>query len=445
MLEWLVDGVGEAGAAAIGGRLGDIFGRKRVLLIVVGLCGIGSLMSGATNSLPMMIAGRAVQGVSGAILPLCYSIAREVLPRENVPFWIGCLTGAYAALTGVGYLLGGVLSDAGSWHSIFYFAAAYAGLLLLVASPVLPDSRPAPSERESVDIVGGLLFVPGIAATLIGVSGIGQWGWFVPATWVFMLGGIVILAIWARYELHCPNPLVDVRLLLDRDIRSAIFCQALNGLGLVHVPLIMMLLIQQPVWTGVGLGLSASIAGLLKLPSNVGSAIASPISGMIFGRLGGRAAVMSAAAVSLAAWTYLFFRHGTVIDLIVGTTFAVAGCAMVLSSVPNLVLQATSERRSGEATGLAGTALGVFSAVGTQICATLLTVSRVVLTDDPSAKSFPSEFAYQLVMGYIMAICLALLLLGSRISRRVVADPVPTALPPPAAISPFAPTAAQVR
>jgi len=212
----------QAGAGAIGGRLGDLFGRRRVLSGVILCCAIGSFMSAATDNFAMMIAGRAIQGISGAILPLCYSIARDCLPKDKVPFWIGALTGAYAALTGVGYVLGGVLSDLGSWHLIFYFAGGFALLLLLPTALILPDSPGSRIAGEKIDVVGGLLFVPGLAALLIGISNGGFWGWFSPMPWAFIISGLATMLFWARYELQCPRPLLDVRLPASRERPSNI-------------------------------------------------------------------------------------------------------------------------------------------------------------------------------------------------------------------------------
>src|SRR5439155_12409533 len=98
----------------------DLFGRRRVLIIILGLCAVGSAVSASTEHLGWIIAGRAIQGVSGAILPLCYGITREVAPRTEAPFWVGVLTASFGASGGASMVIGGVITQYLSWHGIFY-------------------------------------------------------------------------------------------------------------------------------------------------------------------------------------------------------------------------------------------------------------------------------------------------------------------------------------
>lgn len=262
---WLITGfvLVQAGTAAIGGRLGDIYGRRRMLLIVSILCSLGSLSSALSTSLEGIIAGRALQGVSGCILPLCFGVLREFVPERRVPFWVGCLSGAYAVGAGLGNVLAGFLVDFGGWHTIFYFTFGYSLISLLPLLLMVPETtRLTITSRP--DYLGGLLFVPAVALMLFGFGQAGR----APLLSLSVAGisgvGFALLAFWAWHEAHHPEPLIDVRQLRLRTVALGNLCYALLGLGMVQMPIVSMLLLQQPAVTGVGLGVSAALAGVLK-------------------------------------------------------------------------------------------------------------------------------------------------------------------------------------
>jgi MFS family permease len=407
---WLITAfvIAQAGTAAIGGRLGDLFGRRLMLIAIVALCGVGSLISAVAPSLAWIVAGRVVQGVSGAVLPLCYGMTREIAPSREVPFWVGCLTGAYALAHAIGFVLGGALADLGGWHMIFYCNAAYALILLLPMIVILPPST-GTAMTGKLDF-GGLLFVPAVAAILFGITKAAEWGWTAARTWSYIVGGAVLMALWVWREVSHATPLIDVKLLARRNVLLPNLCFGLLALGTVQAPLVMMMILQQPLWTGVGLGVTATFAGLVKLPSSLSGAVASPLSGYICGRWGGRIALVQGAAICSLAWLYLFFFHDSVFNVIIGTVLIAIGTNMLLTAVPNLILDATPIERSSEATGLSMVIKAIFIATGVQMVTGLLATSRV--HDPHTTASFASEAAYSLTFGVLAASAVMMLILG---------------------------------
>jgi MFS family permease len=404
----------QAGTAAIGGRLGDIFGRKRVLLIILALCALGSLVSALSPTLGPMIAGRAVQGLSGAILPLCYGIVRQMTTPQRAPFWIGCLTGAWSFSAAAGYIVAGYLSDIGSWRSIFWFTAIYGAALIIPLLALVPETR-NPLASKRIDMVGGLLFVPAVGAMLYGLTSGGKAGWDAGATWIALLGGAALLVFWVWWEATRDDPLIDVKLMRRREIALGNICAAFLGLGLVQLPLISMMFLQQPVEVG-GMGVSATMSGVLKLPSNVAALVAAIVSGWVAGRYGSRWAVFQGALVGVAAWVFLFFSHDVLWQVVLGTVIAAFGSTMLLAGLPNLVLEGAPVERSSEVTGLTMVIRSMFNAAGAQVVATLLATSRVSLPD--GSATVPSEGAYEAGFLYLAAtaavIAVASLLIGKR-------------------------------
>lgn len=405
-----------AGAsAAIGGRLGDIYGRRRLLIIVMALACIGSLISGATDQLAWVLTGRTMQGVVGAALPLCYGIARENLPKARVATAVGIITGTASVGAGLGLVLGGVVVDNLSWQWLFHISAigtAVAVTLLLVVIPRSPVRR----FEGRLDVLGGLLFVPAILGVLLAVSKAPAWGWLDGRTLSLLAGSVVLLALWVRVELRHPHPLIDVRLLANRQVALANILMGLIAVGAMQAQ-VLALLLQQPAWTGVGLGLSATVAGLIKVPANFAGALGAPWAGSIASRHGARLAMLFSLAILCVGWLILTFNHSA--PWIAGLVMLLTGIgiAAAFTSVPNLVMEVVPADRTSEATGLSAVIRNTTQAVGSQLVALSLASSMV---SDPSkgSGSFPSQQAFTLTFALVAGSCCVAFLVALSLPRR---------------------------
>jgi MFS family permease len=397
----------QAGTAAIGARLGDIYGRARILAVLLVLSVMGSLVSAMGETVAMVIIGRGLQGLSGAILPLCYGIARQIAPEKEVPFWIGTLTGGVTIASAFGYILGGHFADLDNWRLIFWFAAGY-GItilpLLLVAVPRLPGNP----TNDRIDWLGGALLPPGIAALLYGITTAPKVGLSDPLTLCALLGGPAILAWWWLHELRRPDPLIQVRLLARRPVLIANICFALAGLGMMQLPLLMMQYLQQPVASGAGLGISATMAGVLKLPSNIGSLAAAMLAGWLCGRMGGRRVVQFGGILGAISWGSLVFFHDNQWQVMVLAVGAAASSTTLLAAIPNLILENTPPDRTSEATGLSSVMLRLFSAAGSQLIAFALAASAAPalmgITAYPSEAGYVTMFIWVAISGILIAL-----------------------------------------
>ncbi|WP_447752260.1 MFS transporter [Sphingopyxis fribergensis] len=412
---WLITGfvLVQAGTAAVGGRLGDIYGRRRMLVIIAVLCAVGSLVSALSTTLEGIIAGRAIQGVSGALLPLCFGIVREYVPQEKVAFWVGCLSGAYAVGAGLGNVLAGFLVDLGGWHTIFLFTAGYSVLALVPLMTMVPETTRV-TLRGRTDYMGGLLFVPAVALTLYGLGNVSSSPLLSVTVAGCTLTGLALVALWVWHENRHPEPLIDVRLLASRDVALGNLCYALLGLGMVQMPIISMMLLQQPIWTGIGLGVTATVAGLVKTPTAFGSAVASPLSGYISGRFGGRAAIVTGSALGIVGWGGLTFFHDSIGLAVMWMTIGVAAIAMLLAAVPNIVLASVPLSRSSEATGLSMVVKGIFAGVGAQAVTAIMGSHSIVGAD---GTAYPSREGFMLCLGLTTGTAVLILLTGLAIGR----------------------------
>jgi MFS family permease len=404
---WLISGylVVQAAAAVLGGRLGDMFGRRRAIMVILALCIVGSLISGLSNSLEWMIVGRVVQGSAGALQSLCYGIIRERLPQDKMRFGISVIIATASGAAAVGMVVGGYLTDHFGPQTIFLAMSMTAAIALLLVFTRLSRDNPRP-ERQRIDWVGGVLFVPGMVILLLGVSRMEKAGFGDTQTLGMIGGGLAILAAWVLYELRQEQPLVDVRLLGNRDIFLANSVMALGAGSLTQCQVIFSMLLQQPTWTGVGLGTSATTVGWLTFPALVAGTLSSLASGKIADKVGARPPMIAGLILSIASCILAIIWHDSLVALAVIMIVSTAGVVTIFTTVPMVVTGVAPAERVSEATGFSGVLRGLFRAFGMQLVAVGLMTSTV---SAPGQKPMPDESSFILVLaGILVAAMLAL-------------------------------------
>ena len=394
-----------AASAAVCARLGDLYGRKRVLVIVLAGAMIGSLISAFSSTLLYVVVGRAMQGMAGAVLPLCFGIAREALPEEKVPYGVSAVGSTAVLAAGFGMLLGGVLVDSFQWHSIFYASASFAVVSILVVMLVLPRGERRVPEHK-LDIVGGLLFVPAIFALLLVVTNGNSWGWTQPATLMLGLAGVAAFMGWVYYELRVPAPLINLRLLRNRNLALANLAMVLYALGPVQGQL-HALLLQQPSWTGIGAGLSATLAGLYILPGQLTSLAVAPLTGWLCKRLGSRTAIITGAGMLAIGWIIILLFPSNLAILVGSGPIQAIGTTIIYSAIPNLIVTASPGENTAESTGVTQVLRSASQAVGAQILALILATATVTQTGVPGV--FPAPSAVIWAIGFVMVAAVLML------------------------------------
>jgi len=427
---WLVTAylLVSAASAAIFGRLGDLYGRKRMILIVLACAVIGSLISAMTKDLTVMIIGRALQGVSGAIMALSFGLAREVLPPGKLPLAIGILYSAGAIGGTGGMVLGGILVDAGAWHSLFLVGAAVAGLSFLFTAIALPPGAGA-SNPGKIDKLGGILFVPAVAAMLLGLTNIRAWGLFDSRILLLLAGGAGLFAIWLRYEWRHPDPLINVRLFARREALTALLCIGLFAAGGAQAMQLQMLFLQQPVATGIGLGVSATLAGVALLVPNLTAVLMSPVGGYLVSLRGNRFVVMTGFLLNLFAWLSLMVFNDDLWTVVALVSFGcMAGNALLGVGIYNAVISAAPLDRTSEASGVLTVMRGLSHAIGAQLIMVILASSTIT---SPMHGGHPAPSGYLTVFAMIAGLSVVGVILGAGLKGppRSDAPEQPTASP----------------
>jgi EmrB/QacA subfamily drug resistance transporter len=377
-------------ATPLVGRLGDMFGKRRMLVVSLIVFGVGSVISALGNSIGVVIAGRAVMGVGGGIFPLCFGIIRDEFPRERVAVSIGLISAIFGIGGGAGLVVGGVLLDHASYHWIFWLGAAMAAVAAVAAALYVPESPVRTPGR--VDVLGAVLLGVGIVLPLLAISNANQWGWGTPRTLGLIVGGAIVLVVWVVVELRTPEPLADVRSLARPVVATTNLATLLVGFGMFGSFILTPNLLEAPVRVGYGFGYSATTAGLVILPGALVMIVAGPASGLLSRRFGPKVSLALGAFVAAAGLGLLAVAHDTVVALATFNLVLSAGIALAFAAMPTLVMEASPPHETGEATGFNTLMRSVGASLGSQVTAAVLAGETIGHTAVPAEHAYTTAF-----------------------------------------------------
>src|ERR1700760_2558155 len=392
----------------LGGRLGDMFSRKRVF--ITGLAGfaLSSALGGAAQSFEMLVTARALQGVFGAILApsalgTLVSTFRD--PRER-----GRAFGVFGSVAGgggaVGLILGGVLTEYASWRwtlyvNLFFAAVAVAGALVYMRSN-RPDSRPR------MDWAGTVLASAGLFAIVYGFSHAELAGWTAALTIGSLAAGVVLLAAFVLAERRVSHPLLPLRVVLDRARGGSYLAVGLTGIAVFGVFLFLTYYLQQVK------GYSPVTSGLAFLPMIACILLASNTSSIVLlPRVGPRALIVTGMLLGGGGMTYLTQLTVTssyAADIVPALVAMGLGFGMIFSPAINTATAGVARQDSGVASALVNTMQQVGGSIGTAALSTVaLTATATYLTAHHAGPLAPATAA---VHGYTVAFAVSAALFG---------------------------------
>ena len=408
---WVVTGflLSASVSTPIIGKLGDVYGKGRVLTVVLALFALGGTINALAGSIELVIAGRVLQGVAGGVFPLSFGIIRDTFPKERVPGAISLVSSVFGVGAGIGLPLSGVIVDH-THPSVVFWISLVALPAAVAAYLVIPQTETVRGMR--IDWTGALLLSGALALLLLGVTQAPSLGWGSPANVGLLLAGAALLVLWVVVEHRVQQPLIELAVLRKRAVLATNVTGLLTGLAMFSGFLLIPQIAQAPESTGYGLGASVTVAGLLLAPSAVGQLLAGPFAGRLGVRIGFRSTLVIGSLLSAAAFTLLSFLHSAWWHLALGGLLLGAGVAFAFASMANLIVAAVEQHEVGIATGINTVTRTIGGAFGSAI-------STAVLASTIGAGGLPSGGGYQLAFG--LAALMALLAAGSALRVPVTA------------------------
>jgi EmrB/QacA subfamily drug resistance transporter len=424
-IAWVLTGYLLAAAVAtpVAGRLGDMFGKRRLLVLSLLAFGLGSAVAALGNSLELVVIGRVLQGFGGGIFPLCFGIIRDEFPREKVAGSIGLISAIFGIGGGAGLIAGGLIADHISYHWIFWLGAISAGLAALATQVWVPESPERKPGR--VDLRGAALLAVGLVMPLIAISRANDWGWGSTRTVVLIAAGLAVLAVWVAVEKRTEQPLADIPTLLKPPVLMTNVATLLVGFGMFGSFLLIPQLAELPESTGFGFGLDATGAGLLLLPGSLMMLFTGPISGALGTRFGSKLPLAGGAAITSLGLFGLAFDHGTEFSVIAWAFVMLTGIGLSFAAMANLIVEAVPPAQTGEATGFNALTRSVGASVGSQVTAAILAGSAVAGSPLPTDDGFTAAFV---VSASVAAIAAGIALVIPRGEHQAIRARVPAAM-----------------
>jgi EmrB/QacA subfamily drug resistance transporter len=385
-IAWVLTGYLLAASVAtpIIGKLGDLYGRAKVLTLVLLVFALGSAICALATTLPILVAGRVVQGVGGGIFPLAFGIIRDTFPQDRVATAIGGISATFGVGGGVGLVIAGLIVDALGPSWLFWL-----GLLALPAAWVIWRDVPRAHTRADtrIDWLGAVILSGALVALLYGLSQANDWGWGSFGVISLSIVGVVLAVIWVWVELRVEHPLVHIRILRRRPVLMTNINAVLVGFAMFSSFLLIPQLAQTPERLGYGFGATVTGAGAMMLPSTAVMLVAGPWAGRL-ARTSSRLPLVLGSAVLSFAFFFLAVAHGSIWDVLVGGAFMGLGVGFAFASMANIVVESVPRDEVGVATGINTIMRTLGGALGAQLVATLLTSKTI------GASSIPAEAAY---------------------------------------------------
>ncbi|WP_228389498.1 MFS transporter [Cumulibacter manganitolerans] len=374
-------------------RLADMFGKRKMLLLCLGLVTVGSLVGALGGSLMVVLIGRALQGASFAIVPVGISVMRDLLPRERIGTAVAVMSATLGIGGSVGMPLGGLVYSHFGVNAVFLLSAVV-GVVLIAAILLVVDESTIRSPGR-VDYVGSVLLSGALLALLLAISKGATWGWTSGLTLGLFAAAVVLVAIWIPYELRLTQPLVDLRTMARRPVLITNTATVLVGFSMFGQLLGTMQLLTLPEGAGPGFGFTPLGAGLFLLPSGAVMVLLAPVSASISHRFGAKTTLLTGGSLIVVGYAAMMPFSQSVSWLLIGSCVTSAGVALAYAAMPTLIMRAVPVTETASANGLNALLRSIGTSSSSAVVAMVLAAFVVPAGNElvPSASAFLWVFA----------------------------------------------------
>ncbi|THA28295.1 MFS transporter [Streptomyces sp. A1277] len=373
------------------GRVGDMYGKRRVLVASLAVLVVGSVLCGASSHIGVLITGRALQGAAIAVVPLGISILRDELPPERVLSAVALMSSTLGIGAAVGLPIAALVVENFDWHTMFWVSGGI-GLIDIALVLVFVPESPLRT-RGRFDALGALGLTGALVCLLLAVTQGGDWGWTSGRTLGLLVAAVVVALVWGAYELRVATPMVDLRISARPAVLLTNIAALLIGFAFYANSLVTAQMVQEPKATGYGLGASLVVSGLCLLPGGVAMVALSPVSARISAKHGPKVSLALAAGIIAAGYGVRYFTSHSLWLIIAGATVVAAGTAIAYSALPALVMRGVPVSETGAANGLNT----LMRSIGQAFCSATVAAVLANITFRAGGRTAPTLHAYQLV------------------------------------------------
>jgi EmrB/QacA subfamily drug resistance transporter len=374
------------------GRVGDMYGKRRTLVVVLVLLAAGSALAAVASSIGVMIVARAVQGVGGGVIPLSFGIVRDEFPREKVAEAVGVIAALLAVGGGVGIVLAGPIVNTLDYHWLFWIPGAVVAVAAVATQLVIPESPIRTPGR--ISWAAAVLLSGWLVALLLGVSQAPNWGWGSQSVIGLLVLAVLVGAGWIWVEQRSSHPLIDLRMMRIPAVWTTNLVALLFGMGLYSIFAFLPEFLQTPSSAGYGFGASITESGLIALPMSVSMFIFGSWSGRLSTRLGAKTVMITGSVTSVPAFAIMAFLHDHIWQLTIANLLLGAGFGLAFSAMSNIIVDSVPPQQTGVASGMNANIRTIGGSIGAALMASIITAGA-------APNGLPRESGYTAAFGML--------------------------------------------
>ncbi|MET8900614.1 MULTISPECIES: MFS transporter [unclassified Streptomyces] len=383
---WVLTSTLLSGAVAtpIMGRLGDLFGKRRMLIVSLSVMVVGALISAFTDALIPMIVGRTLQGVAMGAIPLGIGLMRDILPRERLGSAMALMSSSIGVGGGLALPAAALVAQHTDWHTLFYGAAGLGVLSIALTLLVVPESPLR--AKGSFDLPGAVGLTAGLILFLLPITKGSDWGWSSPTTLGLFAAAVVVLLLWGLMELRVAAPLVDLRTTARREVLLTNLASIMVGVSFFVISLVLPQLLQLPAETGYGLGQSMVVAGLCVAPLGLTMMFTAPVYARLSARYGPRTTLIIGLLIIGIGYAGGLGLMNAAWQTVITSVLIGAGIGLAYSSLPALIIGAVPASETGAANGLNT----LMRSIGTSVSSAVIGMVLANTSNDVGGVAVPT-------------------------------------------------------
>ncbi|MFD8692517.1 MFS transporter [Streptomyces sp. NPDC059651] len=374
----------------VSGRLGDLLGKRRMLLVCAVPLFAGSVVCALSSTVVPMIVGRGLQGMGMGMVPLGIALLRDVVPKEKLSSSIALVSASLGIGGALGLPIASAVAQYANWRVLFWGSAVLALAIFVLVWFLIPDV-PAAAKGQRFDMPGALGLAAGLVCLLLAVSKGAEWGWGSTTTVGLFAAAVVVLVAWGFWELRTKDPLVDLRTTARPRVLITNLASLFVGFGMYAGMLIAPQLLQFPEATGYGLGQSMLQAGLWMAPGGVMMMIVSPLGGKLTDARGPKFTLISGVLVIAAAYGLGILLMGSAWGLMLFLMVSSSGVGLAYGAMPALIMSSVPASETAAANAFNT----LMRALGTSIGAAVIGAVLGQMTTKTAGFTFTSEAGFR--------------------------------------------------
>ncbi|MEU4049888.1 MFS transporter [Streptomyces olivaceus] len=383
---WVMTSTLLSGAVAtpIMGRLGDLFGKRRMLIVSLSVMVVGALISAFSDALIPVIVGRTLQGFAMGAIPLGIGLMRDMLPRERLGSAMALMSSSIGVGGGLALPAAALVAQHTDWHALFYGAAGLGVLAIVLTLLVVPESPLR--AKGSFDFPGALGLAAGLVLFLLPITKGSDWGWASGTTLGLFAAAAVVLLLWGLMELRVAAPLVDLRTTVRREVLLTNLASIMVGVSFYVISLVLPQLLQLPSETGYGLGQSMVVAGLCVAPLGLTMMFTAPVYARLSARYGPRTTLIMGLLIIGIGYAGGLGLMSAAWQTVVTSVLIGAGIGLAYSSLPALIIGAVPASETGAANGLNT----LMRSIGTSVSSAVIGMVLANTANDVGGVALPT-------------------------------------------------------